>query len=85
MAREITAGEDNYYRRVMLIRDYLKGNYFYSLKPGMSAEGNQLHHFLFNSQKGYCSYFAFAMALLCRSIGIPARVAVGFYVLIGGI
>jgi len=80
LAREITAGEDNYYRRVMLIRDYLKNNYFYSLKPGLSEEGNQLHHFLFNSQKGYCSYFAFAMALLCRSIGIPARVAVGFYV-----
>jgi hypothetical protein len=54
--------------------------YLYSLKPGIAADGDQLHHFLFDSKKGYCSYFAFAMALLCRSIGIPARVAVGFFV-----
>ena len=29
---------------------------------------------------GYCSYFAFSMALMCRSIGIPARVAAGFFI-----
>ena len=48
--------------------------------PAIAADGNQLHHFLFESRKGYCSYFAFAMALMCRSVGIPARVAVGFLV-----
>ncbi|MBA7606053.1 hypothetical protein ES703_13191 [subsurface metagenome] len=80
LSESITGGLDNYYSKVSAIRDYLKSNYFYSLKPGLAADGDQLAHFLFNSQKGYCSYFAFAMALLCRSIGIPARVAVGFYV-----
>jgi transglutaminase-like putative cysteine protease len=68
------------YRQAAAIRDYLKENYYYSLKPGLAEDGNQLHHFLFKSGKGYCSYFAFAMALLCRSLDIPARVAVGFYV-----
>ncbi|MEW5816722.1 MAG: transglutaminase-like domain-containing protein, partial [Spirochaetota bacterium] len=66
--------------KVMLILMYLKDNYYYSLKPGIAENGKQLHHFLFTSRKGYCSYFAFSMALLCRSLGIPARVAVGFYV-----
>ncbi len=82
LAEEITAwsGSESYYAKVLLIRDYLKTNYFYSLKPGLAADGDQLSHFLFKSQKGYCSYFAFAMTLLCRSLGIPARVAVGFYV-----
>jgi hypothetical protein len=66
--------------QVMSIHDYLKGNYYYSLMPGIAADGDQLSHFLYSSKKGYCSYFAFSMALLCRSLGIPARVAVGFYV-----
>jgi transglutaminase-like putative cysteine protease len=82
LAEKITAAAaaESRYRRVTAIRDYLKDNYYYSLKPGLAEDGNQLHHFLFQSGKGYCSYFAFAMALLCRSLDIPARVAVGFYV-----
>jgi transglutaminase-like putative cysteine protease len=80
LAAEITDGADGYYEKVMSIEQYLRDNFFYSLKPGIAADGNQLHHFLFGSKKGYCSYFAFAMALMCRSLGIPARVAVGFYV-----
>ena len=82
LAEEITADIPGWdaYARVIAIRDYLKHGYYYSLRPGMAADGDQLSHFLFESQKGYCSYFAFSMALLCRSLGIPARVAVGFYV-----
>jgi len=66
--------------QVLRVHDYLKNNYYYSLMPGLAADGDQLSHFLYTSKKGYCSYFAFAMALLCRSLDIPARVAVGFYV-----
>ncbi|MBN1699029.1 MAG: transglutaminase domain-containing protein [Spirochaetales bacterium] len=78
-AEEITSEAGDYLGKVLAIRDRLKNEYKYSLKPGIAPDGNQLHHFLFNSKKGYCSYFAFAMALMCRSIGIPARVAVGFF------
>jgi transglutaminase-like putative cysteine protease len=80
LALEVTAGQEGYHQKVAAIVAYLRMNYLYSLKPGIAEDGNQLHHFLFVSRKGYCSYFAFAMALMCRSIGIPARVAVGFYV-----
>jgi len=80
LAESVTAGEASALGRTLAIRDYLKENYLYSLKPGIAADGNQLHHFLFDARKGYCSYFAFAMALMCRSLGIPARVAVGFFV-----
>lgn len=80
LAREITAGVDGYYRTVVALRDYLQENYYYSLVPGIAADGDQLGHFLFDSRKGYCSYFAFSMALMARSLGIPARVAVGFFV-----
>jgi transglutaminase-like putative cysteine protease len=82
LAEEATADATSYFDKVEAIDNFLADNYLYSLKPGLATEGdeNQLHHFLFTSKKGYCSYFAFAMALMCRSLGIPARVAVGFYV-----
>ena len=81
LAREVVDGRDGPYAAAKRIEQYLKANYYYSLSPGISAGGNQLHHFLFDSQKGYCSYFAFAMALMLRSLDIPARVAVGFFAL----
>jgi transglutaminase-like putative cysteine protease len=80
LAIEVASGLTGYAERVRAIEEWLRGNYLYSLHPGVAAGGNQLHHFLFESRKGYCSYFAFAMALMCRSVGIPARVAVGFLV-----
>jgi len=94
LALEITKNEFAYYDKVNAINDYLKNNYYYSLKPGIAEDGNQLYHFLFRNNhtinnteedtqmkgKGYCSYFAFAMTLMARSIGIPSRVALGFLV-----
>jgi len=79
-ALQITEDSETYFEKVVAIYNYLRSNYYYSLKPGVSTESNQLHHFLFKAKKGYCSYFAFAMALLLRSIGIPSRVAVGFFI-----
>ena len=80
LALTATANAVGYYAKAAAIEHYLRTNYLYSLKPGIAEDGNQLHHFLFVSRKGYCSYFAFAMTLMLRSLGIPARVAVGFYV-----
>ncbi len=74
------AGQGSDFARVRNIESYLKENFFYSLKPGIAPDGNQLEHFLFESRKGYCSYFAFAMTEMVRAVGIPARVAVGFFV-----
>jgi len=80
LALEVTTGLTGYAERVRAIEEWLRENYRYSFHPGLAADGDQLGHFLFESKKGYCSYFAFAMALMCRSLDIPARVAVGFLV-----
>lgn len=80
-AQEITADIHAYWDQIQSVYEHLKyGSYRYSLKPGLAADGDQLGHFLFESKKGYCSYFAFSMALLLRSLGIPSRVAVGFFI-----
>jgi transglutaminase-like putative cysteine protease len=80
LAEEITAGFERYGDKVELVYEWLKyGDFRYSLKPGIAPDGDQLAWFLFRSKKGYCSYYAFAMTLLLRSIGIPARIAAGFF------
>ena len=73
-------GEPSYWEKIQMIYDRLKyGEYRYSLRPGIAPDGNQLHHFLFTTKRGYCSYFAFAFTLMLRSMGIPSRVAAGFF------
>ncbi|MDR1956202.1 MAG: hypothetical protein LBQ30_05040 [Treponema sp.] len=80
-ALEISAGLENYWDMVQAVYERLKyGEYRYSLKPGIAPDGDQMGLFLFKSKKGYCSYYAFSMALLLRSLGIPARVAAGFFI-----
>jgi len=80
LAREITANADGYYQSVLALQNALLERYSYSLSPGVAEDGDQLSHFLFESRKGYCSYFAFSMVLMARSLGIPARVAAGFFI-----
>jgi tetratricopeptide (TPR) repeat protein len=81
LAGLITESCITYTEKVIAVYNYLKdGEYRYSLKPGIAPDGDQLGWFLFKSKKGYCSYYAFAMTLLLRSMGIPARLAAGFFV-----
>jgi tetratricopeptide (TPR) repeat protein len=81
LAEEITRDKVLYVDKVNAVYQYLKfGDYRYSLKPGIAPDGDQLSWFLFNSKKGYCSYYAFSMTLLLRSLGIPARLAAGFFI-----
>ena len=81
LAENITGGIGNYAGKIRAIYNFLKfGEYRYSLKPGIAPDGDQLGWFLFRAKRGYCSYYAFAMTLMLRSIGIPARTAAGFFI-----
>ena len=42
------------------------------------AERDFVSYFLLDSREGYCSYFASAMAVLCRAAGLPARYVEGY-------
>lgn len=79
--KEQTGGISGYYARINALVEFLHdGEFRYSLKPGDATDGNQLRHFLQESKKGYCTYFAFSLCLMLRSAGIPARVAAGFFI-----
>lgn len=65
--------------RVTAIERYLRENYPYDLgiAPQESSE-DAVAYFLFEEQAGYCEHFASAMAVMARSVGIPARVVTGY-------
>ncbi len=81
MAQRLTSEYSNDYEKAAAIEFYLKNNYTYTLKPGkVPNDRNLVEYFLFDSKQGYCVYYASAMVMLCRSIGIPARYVQGYRV-----
>lgn len=61
------------------IKDYLAKNYEYTLEPGSVPVGKDfIDYFLYESKKGYCTYFASAATMLFRAAGIPARYVEGY-------
>lgn len=67
--------------KAIAIRDYLANNYKYTLEPDYPpADEDFVSRFLLKEKKGYCSYFATAMVVMCRIADIPARYVEGYYV-----
>jgi len=77
-ARQIAGRHSSNFRKVTELEKYLKTNFEYTLKPGdVPEDADFVEHFL-NTQKGYCTYFASAMAVMCRVIGVPTRFVIGY-------
>jgi hypothetical protein len=77
LARQITSGQTNTYDKASAIESYLKNSFGYTLDLGESGS-DPLAEFLFDKRTGHCEYFATAMAVMSRTIGIPSRVVNGF-------
>jgi hypothetical protein len=76
LAREVTRNAVTEYDKARAIESYLKKfKYTLDLKP---TEGDPLAEFLFETREGHCEYFATAMTILMRTLGIPARIVNGF-------
>jgi transglutaminase-like putative cysteine protease len=79
LARQITQYETNPYDQVNAITNYLRNNIKYTRQVSLAPQGQDtVYWFLFKSQQGFCNYYATAEVLMLRSIGIPARIAVGY-------
>jgi len=78
LARSLTAHARSDAERAWIIENYLRSNYSYSLKPLDRTVDDPLAHFLFENRRGYCEYFASAMAVLLRAVWVPSRVVTGF-------
>jgi transglutaminase-like putative cysteine protease len=84
LAREVTAGATNNYERAERLARFLQGDprFTYATTAPVPPNGEDLvDFFLFDEEfgrRGYCEYYATAMTIMARSLGMPARVAVGF-------
>jgi hypothetical protein len=79
LAKQITAHAPTMYDKAVALETYLRTNYTYSVDIQLPPGQEGVSWFLFHSgNKGFCNYFASAMTVMARSLGIPARVAVGY-------
>lgn len=79
LAETITSGTVDAMGKCRAITSWLRKNCSYSLKvPLAESVGNPIEDFLFHTKKGYCEYYATAMVLMLRSVGVPARIVAGY-------
>jgi transglutaminase-like putative cysteine protease len=81
LARTITDGVENDADRMRALEQYLLQNGRYSDTPPRVPEGSGLspiEAFLVGEMEAHCEYFATALVLMARSIGIPAQLVNGF-------
>lgn len=67
-------------RRIGELASLLQSRFEYSLQSRRASDLDPVLDFLQVEQRGHCEYFASAMALLARALGVPARVAGGYLV-----
>jgi transglutaminase-like putative cysteine protease len=90
LARRVVADAPTEYAAVNRIEAHLRSRYVYDEAPEYPARradgtvptpaeaGPPLVDFLLNGRAGFCQHFAGGMAVMLRTLGIPARVAVGY-------
>jgi hypothetical protein len=62
-----------------MIRDHLQSRCAYTREMVAPQPGQDpIEMFLFDTRRGHCEYFASAMVALCQSVGLPARLVVGY-------
>ncbi len=79
LALRVTRGADDDYERAVKLQDYfaVDGGFTYDTHVKAGTGTTAIARFL-KEKEGFCVHFAFSMAAMARTLGIPARVAVGF-------
>jgi transglutaminase-like putative cysteine protease len=79
LAVQVTSGMPTNFDKAEAVTTYLRQNITYNETIPAPPPGiDSLSWFLFGWKSGFCNYYASAEVLLLRSVGIPARMVVGF-------
>jgi transglutaminase-like putative cysteine protease len=79
LAEELAAGQDNPYDITQAITDFLRVQLKYSDTIPSPPDGQEpIDWVLFDHKQAFCNYYASAEIIMLRSLGIPARLAVGY-------
>src|SRR5262249_29087744 len=71
LAQNITAQANTPVDKAIALETYLQTKYSYTLDLTGKPGSDPLAYFLFTSRAGHCEYFASAMAVMLRTLGIP--------------
>ena len=77
LTAQVTAEATNPYDTAVAVERYLESEKGYSLDVSQ-PEGDIADAFLFEMERGYCTYYATTMVTMLRTQGIPARFVVGY-------
>ncbi|WP_420000318.1 transglutaminaseTgpA domain-containing protein [Streptomyces boninensis] len=77
-ARKITAGDASDYDRAVSLQRYFTENFEYSTEVALNPDDPRAIVKFLRNKEGFCVHFSFTMAAMARTLGIPARVAVGY-------
>ncbi len=82
LSGDVEGGAPDPYHYAKALAAYLNGDsgFRYTTNADLPSDPDRdlVDFFLFDSRAGYCEYFASAMVMMARSLGIPARMAVGY-------
>lgn len=79
LARELAGDAQSPYDAIVRMNEHLRTSYAYDLSiPPQRRQMDAVEYFLFEEQRGYCEQFASSLAVMARSLGIPARIATGY-------
>lgn len=78
LAEQVTAEQPTVYDKAATLEQYLRTKYGYTLDLPRVLPADPIGSFLFETRRGHCEYFASAMTVMLRSVGIPARLVNGF-------
>ena len=77
-AESITQRYTTPYQKGAALCDWLSQNCTYTLSPEPLPDGRDFVDFFLETREGYCVYYASAMTVFARCVGIPARFVSGF-------
>ncbi|MFO0604108.1 MAG: DUF3488 and transglutaminase-like domain-containing protein [Polyangiales bacterium] len=78
LALEITRNESTPLGKARALERHLSTRYRYTLQLESGGARHPLDDFLFRSRAGHCEYFSTAMAVMLRTLDVPARNVTGF-------
>lgn len=79
LVNSLTEGKESDFEKAVALRDYLRTNFPYKLNADPLPPGKETaDYFVFELKTGHCEYYATALAVMARIVGIPSRVATGF-------
>ena len=80
LASQLAAGQSNAFDTAVAVEEYVRSTITYNEDIEAPPDNQDVvDYVLFESQEGYCEYYASAMAVLLRAEGIPSRVVGGYF------